>query len=219
MKQYYKVSFKYSESVYCSNIAHAESREDVEAHYSRYEWVSVEEAAAYEVETAQRKGMPIVEVEHIEPAAEATEDTASALVERMTAKIEERKTRSAWDKGVKEYALELLEELREAVAGGYESLATLTNRKAVKKALLNGAADWSQYSWGGSALIYDGDIAERLCCPSELKKTRYGERRPNSREEWLDTQARALYQACRWVCGAFECVRWYDDNGEPLPRF
>ena len=66
-------------------------------------------------------------------------------------------------------------------------------------ALLNGAKDWSQYSWGGCSLIYDPDIASRLCCPSELKKTRNGERRPNSREEWLDVQARALYQAANRV--------------------
>lgn len=65
----------------------------------------------------------------------------------------------------------------------------------VKEWLKNGASDWDQYSWGGSSLIYNSDIAERLCCPSELKKTRNGERRPNSREEWLDTQARALRQA------------------------
>ena len=45
------------------------------------------------------------------------------------------------------------------------------------------------------SLIYNEDIAERLCTPSELKKTRHGERRPNAREEWLDTQARALFQA------------------------
>ena len=69
--------------------------------------------------------------------------------------------------------------------------------------MLNGAQDWEQYSWGGSALIYDGDIAERLCCPSELKKTRNGERRPNSREEWLDVQARALYQASSRVVNAY----------------
>jgi hypothetical protein len=62
---------------------------------------------------------------------------------------------------------------------------------------LNGAKDWSQYSWGGCSLIYDAAIARRLCTPSELKKTRNGERRPNSNEEWLDTQARALNQAFR----------------------
>ena len=65
--------------------------------------------------------------------------------------------------------------------------------------MLNGAQDWNKYSWGGSSLIYDGDIAERLCTPSELKKTRNGERRPNGREEWLDTQARALHQAAKRV--------------------
>lgn len=43
MKKYFAVSFKYSETVYCSNIAHAETAEAVEAHYSKYEWVSVRE--------------------------------------------------------------------------------------------------------------------------------------------------------------------------------
>ena len=65
--------------------------------------------------------------------------------------------------------------------------------------LLNGADSWGQYSWGGCSLIYNGDIAERLCSPSEFKKCREGERRPNAREEWLDTQARALYQACNRI--------------------
>ena len=61
--------------------------------------------------------------------------------------------------------------------------------------LLSGAKDWKEYSWGGRSLIYDQDIAERLSSPSELRKTNNGQRRPNAREEWLDTQARALYQA------------------------
>lgn len=33
----------------------------------------------------------------------------------------------------------------------------------------------------------------------ENDKTRNGERRPNSREEWLDTQARALRQAANRI--------------------
>lgn len=44
MKKYFAVSFKYSESVYCSNIAHAETAEAVEAHYSKYEWSASESA-------------------------------------------------------------------------------------------------------------------------------------------------------------------------------
>lgn len=103
--------------------------------------------------------------------------------------------RSAWDKGVTVYADELLDELRDAILGGWVDLEDMASEKLVDRALLNGAANWKEYSWGGCSLIYDGDIAERLCTPSELKKTRHGERRPNSREEWLDTQGRALCQA------------------------
>lgn len=106
--------------------------------------------------------------------------------------LETRKDRSAWDKGVTIYALELLEEYAERAA--YEGRQA-ANTAEFKEWLKNGASDWDQYSWGGSSLIYNSDIAERLCCPSELKKTRNGERRPNSHEEWLDTQARALCQA------------------------
>lgn len=61
--------------------------------------------------------------------------------------------------------------------------------------MLNGAQDWDNYSYSGSALIYNKDIANRLCTMSELKRTRNGEFKPNSRETWLDVQARALYQA------------------------
>ena len=79
--------------------------------------------------------------------------------------------------------------------GNAHALELLNNRQAIKAAMLNGANDWSHYSWSGCGLVYDGDIAEHYCTPSELKKTRHGERRPNSREEWLDVQARALHQA------------------------
>lgn len=121
-------------------------------------------------------------------------------IEKLYQSIESEKQRSAWDKGVTKYALELVEQLGEQINGGYFEELDLTESKKVRAALLNGATNWSQYSWGGCSLIYDSDIAERLCCPSELKKTRNGERRPNSREEWLDTQARALFQAANRVC-------------------
>ena len=124
--------------------------------------------------------------------------TKENTLDRVAAELEARKDRSAWDNGKKVYALELLENFPE----DQEFYAS----PADKKALLNGADDWSQYSWGGSSLIYDSDIAERLCTPSELKKTRNGERRPNSREEWLDTQARALYQACNRVARLYRSI-------------
>lgn len=125
-------------------------------------------------------------------------DYTTALEKAMQT-LEQRKDRSAWDKGVPVYALELVEQLTEAAEGGYIDPADLMAPRMLRKALLNGSDDWSAYSWGGSSLIYNGDIAARLCCPSELKRTRNGERRPNSREEWLDTQARALFQAANRV--------------------
>lgn len=121
-------------------------------------------------------------------------------IEKLYQSIESEKQRSAWDKGVTKYALEMVEQLSEQINDGYFDELDLSEPEKVRAALLKGAADWIQYSWGGSALIYDGDIAERLCTLSELKKTRNGERRPNSREEWLDVQARALFQAANRIC-------------------
>ena len=111
--------------------------------------------------------------------------------------------RSAWGRGVYDYACDLLDELTETLCYAPESL---DNENLLKRALLNGAPDWSQYSWGGGSFCYDADIAERLCRPSELKKTRNGERRPNAREEWLDVQARALYQAEQLILRAYRKV-------------
>ena len=102
---------------------------------------------------------------------------------------------SAWGRGVHAYASELVESLDDS--------ADLSNETLLHKALLNGASDWQQYSDGGCALIYDSDIAERVCSPSELKRVRGGERQPNARETWLDCQARALSQAAFLVRRAY----------------
>lgn len=140
-------------------------------------------------------------------------------IEKVYQSIANEKQRSAWDKGVTEYALELVEQLGEQVRDGYFDELDLSDSKKVRAALLNGAESWSQYSWSGCALIYDGDIAERLCTPSELKKTRHGERRPNRREEWLDTQARALYQAAGRVCRHIRTLEKSGDILYDIPLF
>ena len=117
-------------------------------------------------------------------------------IDTIRTTITARRARSAWDKGVTLYALELLDNLRD--------LPAADNRQEIKKALLNGARDWSEYSYGGCSMIYDGDIAARLCSPSEFRRTRGGECRPNRRESWLGVQARALFQACLLICRAAE---------------
>ena len=140
-------------------------------------------------------------------------------IEKLYQSIENEKQHSAWNKGVNEYALELVEQLGEQISNGYFNELDLSDSKKVRAALLNGAENLSQYSWGGCSLIYDGDIAERLCCPSELKKTRNGERRPNSREEWLDVQARALFQAANRICRHIRTLEKSGDILYEIPLF
>ena len=103
--------------------------------------------------------------------------------------------RSAWSRAVHAYAVELVESLDDS--------ADLSNETLLRKALLNGADDWRQYSEGGCALIYDADIAERVCSASELKRVKGGERQPNARENWSECQARALAQAASLVRRAY----------------
>lgn len=95
---------------------------------------------------------------------------------------------SKWQTGVNIYAEELKEFLQDS------------NLEATEENMLNGAYDWGRYSWGGGALIYDMDIAERLATPSEIKsRTRKDgsfNQMANANESWLDVQARALHQAC-----------------------
>lgn len=120
-------------------------------------------------------------------------------IDKLIRRIESEQPRSAWGRGVKVYALELAEELAEGVAGGYVRSDVLASPKLLAKALLNGADNWSEYSFGGCALMYDEDIAKRLSTPSDLKRKRGGELPPNEREEWLDVQAQALHQAARLI--------------------
>lgn len=121
-------------------------------------------------------------------------------LQTLREKLENHKTRSYWAAGVKEYAAEILDTLEECEKfndmnkGEYNYTASKQNHIDA----LNGAKDWEQYSRGGFSLVYDGDIARTLCTPSELKRLTYKEggiKDPNAREDWLDVQARALYQA------------------------
>ena len=125
-------------------------------------------------------------------------------IEGIKAEIEATPARSAWDRGVKQYAAELLEKYAESAryhrATGAGALPITT------KTLLNGADDWRAYSWGGYALVCDQTIAERLCTPSELRRMDGGNKRPNAWEEWPDVQARALRHAAGLIIRAARTV-------------
>ena len=118
--------------------------------------------------------------------------------------IENIKTRSAWSKGVKAYALEMLERFEEwrkyNEENGHE-LPTIDERTA-----LNGASDWDEWAYGGCGLVYDAYIAERLCTQSELRKTRGGMYPPTGASSWLLVEGRAARQAWRLIAEAVRVV-------------
>lgn len=202
----YTISYE-KNGVYQAIGVNAQTAEQAAAYFAQYKptarYIGIREGME------NKPGFPVITVpadfqEAAEEAQEAAEEAKEeSTLDKVAAELEAHKDRSAWGRGVNAYALELVEELRERAA--YEGRNPEPGKEC-REWMLNGAQDWNQYSWGGSSLIYDGDIAERLCTPSELKKTRHGERRPNSREEWLDTQARALTQACNRVARVYRSI-------------
>lgn len=109
-------------------------------------------------------------------------------------KLKKLNPRSAWSRAVVSDAVDLVDSL---------TCSEIPNNwLELKKALLNGAADWSAYSYGGCALVYDEDIARHYCTPSELRKVTHKDGtisdRANAQENWLDVQARALRHAA-WL--------------------
>ena len=118
-----------------------------------------------------------------------------ATLREIQKQLENQKARSCWARGVLDFAVDLV---ADAIENNGADFAP-SSRSDLERLLLNGAENWEQYSRGGGALVSNVLIAEALCTPSELKKTRNGQRRPNKDEERLDTQARALFQACQKI--------------------
>lgn len=113
-------------------------------------------------------------------------------VNELKKTIESINPTSAWHKGVKAYAIEMLDNL--------DGEKMFSGSPADKKLLLNGASNWQQYSESGCSLVYDGDIACRLCTPSQWKRSEKGTLAPNQYQTWIDIQTRALYQAYNLIC-------------------
>jgi len=113
--------------------------------------------------------------------------------------VKEKKARSKWSKAVLQDAQGLLKNVIEGYMEDGEEV------EINEKLLLNGAENWNEFSWGGSALIYNGDIAEHYSTPSELKFWGFtkncGVKRDTNTagEHLLDIQARALRQAWRAI--------------------
>lgn len=128
------------------------------------------------------------------PATMNANGTKSANIShaaKLFNRIDAMNERGAWNKGVKVYALTLLNWYIDEAS---ESPLTLDT-------MLNGANDWYHYSRSGCgvAQCYNDRIAETLCSPSELKRCKGGAKNPNSCEDWCDVEGRALVQAWQLI--------------------
>lgn len=118
--------------------------------------------------------------------------------------------RSTWAKAVKADALDLVENIVDALDCGYIDVVPEDGPR-LRALLLNGASDWKQYSWGGCALCYNHQLREHYLTPSE--RERYtGDTVRGS--HLLDIQASALSQACDIVCVAVRALIAERDEDE-----
>lgn len=126
----------------------------------------------------------------------------TALADTIRAELNARHDRSAWDKAVTLYALDLLDDVQD----GADNMERLPLDGAeLEQWALNGASCWEQYSNGGCSICYNADIAARVCTPSMYKRKHEGTSEPGNGKTWLDVQAEALKQAClriRKICNS-----------------
>lgn len=200
MKKYYHVITEKNDE-YISTVAIAENRKSVKAHFASQNVREIIELNAAQVNTiSAATATTIIDLTAEQPKTVTHDYTA--LADTIRAELNARHDRSAWDKAVTLYALDLLDDVQE----GADNMERLPLDGAeLEQWALNGASCWEQYSNGGCSICYNADIAARVCTPSELKRKHGGTYEPNSRETWLDVQARALYQACnriRKICRA-----------------
>lgn len=198
MKKYYHVITERNDE-YISTVAIAESVEPVKAHFAGQNVREIVELNTAQVSTISAAAATTIIDLTAEQPKTVTHDY-TALADTIRAELNARHDRSAWDKAVTLYALDLLDDVQEG-ANNMERLPL--DGAELERWALNGASCWEQYSNGGCSLCHNADIAARVCTQSELKRKHGGAYEPNSRETWLDVQARALYQACnriRTIC-------------------
>lgn len=112
-----------------------------------------------------------------------------------------KKARSKWSKGVFDYVFDFFESVKNREEYEHRTVSSINE---LKDWILNGTTGFTMYSYYGNALTANYSIAHRLCTSSELKRTKEGERNPNSNENWLDVQARALTQAWEIIKKAYK---------------
>ena len=129
-------------------------------------------------------------------------------IEKIRDYIKFMKTPKAkWDRAVHSDALELLERVLD---DNYKP-KEVASFAELKKLMLRGAENWKRFCTGGFGLISNEEIAEHYATPSEIKSRRHSDGElgnPNSREDWMDLQARGLFQAEELIKSAFYDLEW-----------
>lgn len=128
--------------------------------------------------------------------------------EELKTRIINMKKTSAWGKAVKAYALECLEfaelcGVKPDTPADELSLGDIVNHvggNAIKIGTWHGRAALDiikASSEGGNFLVYNEDVAERLCSPAQFKAMhrKDGTLREPRRESWLQMQTRCLIHA------------------------
>ena len=106
---------------------------------------------------------------------------------------EQKRARGIYEKAICQYAFELVDNIADNYITTADELEHLENITNLKERALNGAENWTQYSWGGCSLCYNYDILSRLFCPSIVKKYKNADTVRGC--HLLDYQASALTRA------------------------
>ena len=198
MKKYFHVITERNDE-YISTVAIAENIETVKAHFAGQNVREIIELNAAQVNTISAAATTTIIDLATEKPQTITPDY-TALTDAIRAELNARHDRSAWDKAVSLYALDLLDDVQE----GADNMERLPLDGAeLEQWALNGASCWEQYSNGGCSLCYNADIAARVCTPSMYKRKREGASEPGNGKTWIDVQADALKKACwriRRIC-------------------
>lgn len=118
----------------------------------------------------------------------------AANIATLRASVESFRPRSAWSRGVRAYALDLIdniEELSNYEFNNYGEYLAISEDVA-----LNGAGCWSNYAAGGCGLVYTSAILKRLCTASELRRLN---RSGRSDIDAIEIEGRALFQAWQLI--------------------
>jgi len=124
--------------------------------------------------------------------------------------LKKYKPRSAWDKGVRWYAIQFVKHSDDGWVRTDWS-ANIPDIYEFERKSLKGYKKWSDFvSSGAGGQISTYKVAKRLLTPSEFRRVRTKDgdwRDPNPYEDWSDLEGRALYQAFELIKRTYRALK------------